>query len=520
MLVDNTSVHPDIDAKKAKQTNFVEALLHQICGKCKSLRPVMLKNLLVLATESDWALSAILDMDYIKTLETYCEKTQPSEVTMALQALSKRCKSDYQTRSFLRTLEVPSGSTIRSSELVPFAGRLCSTLAELVSEMKSLFTESSPSDGTISALSSTLPSESPLLNGNTVLEILCDGLTLLNPLLFDVDVNFEDILIKFNFVPLLKSTIIASLDLLDLEKNESNCLPYDRTAHLITILNISWSCAAESLTCSHKSLRPVVESAFSDVPQLCSLLEQTCCLSSPSHSCHLTLILNISSTLHHLVPRLLEEHLIERVIDTSKPMTVPIQHGQFHLRFVWVIVNLIWDPTCVTQNKEEQIRIRKLQFEFVLKPAKQCLQIILQREEFIPKVVSTNRDLPTRISFLLEQTLMLEGELFEDGEMVETGREEWEVGWLVEKIKERDLGERLKEIREDDVEMKMNEKARWKKRVERRREAGHEDAIEGWLMRRDNRIRSEIVEYVRQVRRETGMNTTIWTGWRYNRYRM
>ncbi|KAK2956962.1 hypothetical protein BLNAU_8037 [Blattamonas nauphoetae] len=363
---------------------------------------------------------------------------------------------------------MPSGSTDSSSELVSFVGRLCSTLAERVSEMKSLFTESSPSDGTVSALSTTLPDESPLLIGNTIL-------------------------IKLNFVHLLKSTIIASLDLLEPQKIESNSHPADQTDMLINILNISWNYTASCLYVN-SSLRPLVESTFSDVPQLCSLLERTCCHSSPTHFSHLGMFVNIGTYTPHLIPRLLEENLVKRVIDTTKPMAVPVSHGEFHLDLIWTIVNLIWDPSDITQNQEDKKRIRMLQFERVLKPAKQYLQFILQREEFIPTDGPRGKNLPFQISNLLEQTLALERKLLEDGEMVETGREEWEVGWLVEKTNEFYLGQRLKRIRGDDVEMKMNEKARWKKRVERLREAGHEDAMEGWLTRRSYKTPEEIEE--------------------------
>ncbi|KAK2956945.1 hypothetical protein BLNAU_8020 [Blattamonas nauphoetae] len=448
-------------------------------------------------------------LPHLTILAQLCNSQQLDVSKLALNVLSKRCKSDSETCSFLRTLKMSSDSTDSSSELVPFAGRLCSTLAEHVSEMKSLFTESSTSNGTISAPSATLPSESPFLTGNAVFEVLYEGFCLLDSLVFSIDNAFDRILIDFNFVPLLKSTIITCLDLLEHEKNESICPSSDRTELLITILDSSWDFAADSLGSSHKSLHPIIESTFSDVPQLCTLLERTCCLSSPSHSCYLKMMINICTNLPHLIPRLLEEHLIERVIDISEPMTVPIQHGQFHLRFVWVIVNLIWDPRNITQNKEEQIRIRKLLFERVLKPAKQYLQFVLQREEFIPNVISSYWNLSKIICFLLGNTVILERELFKDGEIVETGREEWEVGWLVEKTKEKELGERLEKIRQDDVRMKKKEKSRWKTRVERQREAGHEDAMEGWLMRRDRKTRSEIVEHVKCVSEESGMNNTL-----------
>ncbi|KAK2954088.1 hypothetical protein BLNAU_10905 [Blattamonas nauphoetae] len=187
-------------------------------------------------------------------------------------------------------------------------------------------------------------------------------------------------------------------------------------------------------------------------------------------------------------------------------MAVPTSNGDLHQNLIWSFVNLIWKNEDITEDEEEQKRIRKLQFERVLKPAKQYLQFILQGEEFNPPSFSRDKDMPDRITYLFTQTLLLERDLFEDGEIVETGREEWEVGWLVEMTNEDDLGEILGRIRGDDARMKKDEKSRWKKRVERRREAGHEDAMEGWLTRRDNRTRFDIVEYMECVRQESEMN--------------
>ncbi|KAK2941050.1 hypothetical protein BLNAU_24041 [Blattamonas nauphoetae] len=133
MLVDEPPVHTNIDEEKAKQT---------ICGDRILLRSAMLNSLLTLVTESDWALSTILDVEYIKPLEQYCEQTQPGDVQItlpkllflieiALTALSTECKSDFATRSFLRKLEVSYPSTDSSSELVLFrtavynTGRAC-----------------------------------------------------------------------------------------------------------------------------------------------------------------------------------------------------------------------------------------------------------------------------------------------------------------------------------------------------------------------------------------------------------
>ncbi|KAK2947705.1 hypothetical protein BLNAU_17375 [Blattamonas nauphoetae] len=552
MNIDSSSSNPQIDATPATLKNCLEVFLSQICGECTPLRPVMLTGLLVLVTESDWALSTIPDVDYIKPLEEYCEQTKPCEVSislpqlisfidrklsvvvdfhssivfllprppqirlsfspslevskMALKALHTRCNRDFGTLFFLRTHSVPFDSTDRSSELVPFVGRLCSTLAEHVSEMKSLFAESSHFDATISALAVTLPEESPLFTRNLLFEMLCDGFSLLNSLLVNSIKAFQRTLIGCHFVPLLKSTIIACLDLLDHARSESNYPPADQTDMLIFILDSSWNCASDCLCAGRESLHPVVRSAFSDDPQLCSLLERTCSHFSPSQTSYLRMIINLTCDLPHLIPRLLEENLVERVLTTSKPMAVPTAPGQFHLRLIWAINNLLWNPKSITPNEEGQTMIRMLQFKRVLTPAKQYLQFILQREEFILNEVSSDKNLPSIVTNLLDETLALERVLFAVGEIVETGREEWEVGWLVEKANDNELGEKLNVIRKDDEKLKKDEKARWKKRVERRREAGNEDAMEGWLTRMDYRTRFEIVGYLRCVNQENGMN--------------
>ncbi|KAK2957023.1 hypothetical protein BLNAU_8098 [Blattamonas nauphoetae] len=103
--------------------------------------------------------------------------------------------------------------------------------------MKSIFAELSPSDGNISALSATLPSESPLLTENTVLELLCVGFSLLSSLLHHINSTFHSILIKFNVVPLLKSTIKNCLDLLEQLKTQSACPHSDRTDLLTKVLD-------------------------------------------------------------------------------------------------------------------------------------------------------------------------------------------------------------------------------------------------------------------------------------------
>ncbi|KAK2954105.1 hypothetical protein BLNAU_10922 [Blattamonas nauphoetae] len=510
------------DLRFRTEINCLKVFLSQICGDCETLRPIMLNTLLALVTESDWALSTILDSSIpnLAILAQLCFSMQLEVSKVALTTLSKRGKSESKTRSFLRTLTVPSGSTDSSSELVPFAGRLCGRLAEHVSQLKSLIAESSPSDGTISAPSVTLPDESPFLNRNTVLEMLCEGVSLLYSILIDTDDPYNDIPIDCDHASLLKSIIITCLDLIEQQKTESNCQPPSRTELLITLLDSSWNCTAYSLNRFRPSLQQVVESAFSDVPQLCSLLERTCRHSSPTQTSHLVMIINISAVLPRFFPHMLEENLAQRVIDESKLMTVPTEHGHFHRYLTWAISYLLKDLKQVTKDKEELTKIQKFQFERVLKPAKPYLQFILQREEFIQTDDSFNRSMSTVGSNLIINTLELERDLFESGEIVETGREEWVVRWLVEKTEENELGSHLLCTRTDDLRMRKNEKERWKRSVKRQREAGHEDALEGWLKRRTNDTLSSIAEYIKRASEESGMNHRIWRGWRYNGYLM
>ncbi|KAK2960308.1 hypothetical protein BLNAU_4861 [Blattamonas nauphoetae] len=457
-------------------------------------------NHLSLPLDLDWQLS--VDDDFDASIVFHIPRPPQNPICrlcfsphlevskMALNTLNSQSQPGSEACSILRKLKVPLLSPASSSELVPFAGRMRTTVAAHLSTVKSLFTKSSPSDPTVSAISSTLPDESQHLTGTAIL-------------------------IDNNCVPLVKSTIIACLDLLEQPKASFDSI--DTDFHMLTeVLDWSWFCTGTCLFEGNEPLLPVIESAFSDVPQLCALLERTCCLSSPNFQ-HLRLIINITAYLPTFVAPMLEENLVQRILDTSKPMVVPTANGDFHITLIWVIVNLAYHPGDFTKDKEEQKRIRKLQFERVLRPAKQYLLFILQREEFIPKTDKVKLNYSTLVASLLEQTYHLERDLLEDGEIVQTGREEWEVGWLVELTDENCLTPGLETIREDDETTRRDEKERWKKRVSRQREAGHEDAMEGWLMRRDENTRSEIVEYLKRVSVESGMNNSLWEEWRENR---
>ncbi|KAK2943684.1 hypothetical protein BLNAU_21387 [Blattamonas nauphoetae] len=397
---------------------------------------------------------------------------------MALQSLSTRSCADVPTRTFLRTLELPSASTDKSS----------------------------PSNTTISALPASPHEESLLLSVNAIVERLCDELTLFSSLLPYPRIPITDIMIDSNFYHHLTSTIITCLDMIEPQKNELNRPPPDMTDLLVRLLDRSWNCIFSSITYSDLSRCPIIVSTFSGVKQLCSLLVRTCHLSSPTHHSHLLLIPRFARLVPRLAPSMLEENLVRNVIDASNPIKVPTTNSSFHVYLMRAIRALMCNPSTFTKDKEERKRIRLLQFERVLTPAKHYLQFIFQQEEFIPNLCQTNYYEKQTILPLISQTLTLERELFEDGELVETGREEWEVGWLVEKTDEHNLGERLNELREYNPRMTKDEKERWKKRVERQREAGHEDAMEAWLTREVSVDGWKIEMCTEEVSEESGMN--------------
>ncbi|KAK2958841.1 hypothetical protein BLNAU_6090 [Blattamonas nauphoetae] len=474
-------------------------IIHRIYGDCEPLRPVMLNALLILVKQDDWNRSVIKDMKYLQAVERYCEMTSGDAVSST--------STDYETHDFLQNLKGPSVSTESCSKPDTFVGRLCGTLTEHVSQMKALFTESTPNDPTISSLSTTLPKESQLLFRNAVLEKLCEGFSLIGNLLVGYEPIFEESLITCDFAPLLKSTIVTCLDLLDLTKNGLNCVPPGQTDLLVQIIDSSWKSTTRCLMSRYSTLPRLVGNTFSDASELCSLLERTSRHSPPTCPAHLEMIAILRSKLPFLVPRTVEEKLVQRLIDTSKPVEVSTAHGLFHTTLINAVEQLVGRLRRTKQHREEWKRVRQLQFERVLKPAQAYLRFVLQREEFVPNDGSNDTDLPTQITNLLMHTILLERDLVEFGEIVETGREEWEVVWLVETNSQKSLAQRLKSIGEDDERMKRDEKQRWKKRVVRRREVGHEDAMEGWLMKTDRGNRTMIVKYLENEGEESGMNT-------------
>ncbi|KAK2948488.1 hypothetical protein BLNAU_16557 [Blattamonas nauphoetae] len=83
-MISNDSTIHQVEDKTVKRTTYLEMILNQICSDCTDIHPMMLQDLLVLVSESDWALSTILDVEYINPLEEYCEKTQPCDIAIAL----------------------------------------------------------------------------------------------------------------------------------------------------------------------------------------------------------------------------------------------------------------------------------------------------------------------------------------------------------------------------------------------------------------------------------------------------
>ncbi|KAK2944405.1 hypothetical protein BLNAU_20660 [Blattamonas nauphoetae] len=451
-------------------------------------------------------LNPMFSLLYSSILPQLCFSPHPQISTLPLNVLF-RSSDVYETREFLQKLKVPSVSTESCSKPVPFAKRLCGMLAEHVSQMKSLFTESTSDDPTISSLSPTLPEDSPLLFRNAVLEMLCEGFSLIEKLLVGSDHICEEIFLDFGLAPLLKSTIVTCLDLLDLTKSEPNCVPPDQTELLVKVIDCSWKSTIRIDECSYLTFDRVFENTVSNASVLCSLLERTCRHSLPTCHTHLRMVDIFCSRLPHRNHLLLKEDLIHRVINASQPTTVPTTHKRFHITLIKTLEELIKRPPFIMTPEEKWRRFRQLQFQHALKPAQQYLQFIVQREEFNFTVPAYLRLDVIRSDTLMMHTIQLERDLFTDGEIVETGREEWEVGWLVEMTNEKELGVRLKYIREDDERMKSDEKSRWKKRVERRREAGHEDAMEGSLMRQIEMWGTEITAYLQHVGEESEMNT-------------
>ncbi|KAK2943827.1 hypothetical protein BLNAU_21265 [Blattamonas nauphoetae] len=98
---------------------------------------------------------------------------------------------------------------------------------------------------------------------------------------------------------------------------------------------------------------------------LCSLVERTCCHASPTHTAHLSMIINVAVALPHFLPPMLQDNLVERVLIASKPISVPTTFGDFHSSLVWTIFNLVGDPNDITKDKDERKRIQQLQFERV-----------------------------------------------------------------------------------------------------------------------------------------------------------
>ncbi|KAK2947739.1 putative Tubulin glycylase 3C [Blattamonas nauphoetae] len=353
----------------ATQTNLIKVFLSQICGECKPLRAVI-ANCLLLWTSTPRSYSAFLAhhrpkvlafLDHFASHEPsiphgmilahLCFSPQLDLSTRALKVLYKPRDSNSIVPSFLQTHEMPSGSTEQSSELVPFASRLCSTLTTHVSQLKSLLTKS------------------PLHIGNAVLEMICEGLSLIYSLALHSEDSIETDLNKSGMIYHLKSTIVTCLDLIEQTKNGSNSSPSDQTDMLYRVLDRSWNCAIVWIWDTETILPRIFERAFFNVTDLCSLLERTCHHSAQApHSRHFKLLSKYVFYFVDCVPRLLEENLVERMLDKSQPMKVPTAHRKYHYNLIDSLLEFFKKPRLSLFEGYKWKQIRKLQFERVLKP--------------------------------------------------------------------------------------------------------------------------------------------------------
>ncbi|KAK2953403.1 hypothetical protein BLNAU_11689 [Blattamonas nauphoetae] len=297
-----------------------------------------------------------------------CFSPQLDVSTRALKVLYKPWNSKSKIRSFLQTHKVPSGSTEQSSELVPFASRLCSTLTAHASRLKSLLTKSS------------------LHIGNAVLEMIGEGFSLIYSLALHGTNSIESILTKSRFIHHLKSTIVTCLDLIEQTNNGSSDSPSSQTDMLYKVVDRLWNCAIVWIWCTNSVLPRVFMGAFFYVPDTCSLLERTCHHSEQAPRWHHFKFLNAYICYFvDNVPRLLEANLVERMLDRSQPMKVPIAHGEYHYDLIDALFEFFKKSRLDLFTEDEREQIRKLQFERVLQPARPYLKFLFLREEFIPK---------------------------------------------------------------------------------------------------------------------------------------
>ncbi|KAK2963831.1 hypothetical protein BLNAU_1400 [Blattamonas nauphoetae] len=369
--------------------------------------------------------------------------------------------------SFFDSLHLPDAA---------FAGLFVSAVDIGLHAMKDLVSSSTPlSDATVTAL-------------RHILEIVSSGLGSLFRRLDKSATHFQQVcLVSLSFsskvlilqkiIPLVKAAIPTCLELHSHVANTPANQQEGLNATINSALTMSWKIITRSLDTSMYVLHPAVESAFSNGSDMFSLIERT------SQQLNMNLLMSLLSLTNERLSSLrtvsifLKETMIERVLTRVQPTTVPLADRTFHNHIVSLISDMTSDTVPFSWRSEARPSEPLLHFNRVVVPAKRYLMFVSQRDEYVN---DPSDAFVRQLNQILKYIILLEKELYYKGMIVETGREEWEVGWLVEMTNKEGLGERLHSMEEDE-EMRMYGKKRWKKRAERLRQAGLDDALEARL---------------------------------------
>ncbi|KAK2945670.1 hypothetical protein BLNAU_19404 [Blattamonas nauphoetae] len=336
------------------------------------------------------------------------------------------------------------------------------------------------------------------------LEIVSGGLGILYDRLGSKSFTIGQGLIAGDILPRVKTAITTCLELPSLFTH----IPADQkkglSATINSALSLSWRIIRYSLHKSMPNLSKATESLFAVGPDMFSLLEQTSKHRQTSLLVDLLKYTNKGPSHSHSVFVFLKENMIERVLTRVQPTTVPLTDHEFHDRVLSLISDMTLGLAPPKETTEESPYEPLLQFNRVVVPSQRYLLFVFQRDEFLAKLSTT---VPEQINRVLNHIMRLERELHKEGKDVETGRESWEVGWLVEKTDETALGNRLNSFARNDEMMKERQKTRWKQRAERLRQAGVEDTLDAWLTRSGKRrTPTQIVTFIRHVSWEIGSN--------------
>ncbi|KAK2963813.1 hypothetical protein BLNAU_1382 [Blattamonas nauphoetae] len=435
---------------------------------------------------------------FLESLAAIMFSPDTTVLTLVCQSLDRHARRREIAASFLAghtllfTLAGPPDNPVMFTE------RLIETLSDHLSRLHSLLADSTTQPN-------MLVDESTIDQIRHISAFLASGLSLLDYLGKEYQPSMIEVLITQRFFSLVKSAITTCLDLPSHVANIPANQKEGLRATINSVLTMSWKIITRSLDTSMKVLHPAVESAFADGSDMFSLIE---CTSQQLNTNLLTSLLshtNKGPSSSHAVFVFLKENMIERVLTRVQPTTVPLANRAFHDHLLSLISDMTRGTTPQYLTTEERPFEPLLQFNRVVVPAKRYLLFVFQRAEYLsaPSDVFVNQ-----LSLILKHVMRLEKELHKEGKDVETGREEWEVGWLVEMTNKKTLGERLHTM-EGDERMRTKEKTRWKKRAERLRQAGLDDALEAWSTPRVPFISLEHLNIA------IGMNQVIRTASRY-----